>query len=405
MVTFPSRGAVRRFGLSALLNKGFFSTTPPVRRNPLTNAAVPSPANNHVIVGMSGGVDSSVAALLLKRQGYRVSGLFMKNWDEDDGEPYCTAKQDLDDAARVCEKIGIELHTANFAAEYWDDVFSAFLKEYQAGRTPNPDVLCNREIKFKQFARYADALGAGRTATGHYARVVAHGASLRLLKGIDAAKDQSYFLQALNSRQLATALFPLGAMEKVEVRRIARRQRFHNHAKKDSTGICFIGERRFRDFLHRYLPHNPGPMVDEAGVRLGEHIGLPYYTRGQRQGLALGGLAGRKEAPWYVLDKELAANRLIVTQDPAALDNDLLTAGSLNWLGEPPPLPLRCAVKVRYRQPDQAAWVSPGAQGGLSVRFDAPQRAITPGQYVCLYDGAACLGGGVIESFGNAADE
>ena len=360
-----------------------------------------SPESNHVIVGMSGGVDSSVAALLLKAQGHRVSGLFMKNWDEDDGEPYCTAKQDLEDAARVCDKLGIELHTANFAAEYWDDVFSAFLREYEAGRTPNPDVLCNREIKFKQFARYAEALGADQTATGHYARLAECGGGLKLLKGIDADKDQSYFLQALNIHQLSTAVFPLGDMEKTEVRRIAQREGFHNHGKKDSTGICFIGERRFRDFLNRYLPRNPGSMVDEDGVTVGEHIGLAYYTRGQRQGLAVGGLAGRKEAPWYVLDKDMAANRLIVTQDPAALCDDWLTASSLNWLGEPPSLPLRCTAKVRYRQPDQAAWVSADGPDGVTVRFDAPQRAITTGQYVCFYDGDICLGGGVIESFGN----
>ena len=360
-----------------------------------------SPVSNHIIVGMSGGVDSSVAALLLKRQGHSVSGLFMKNWDEDDGEPYCTAKQDLEDAAKVCDRIGIELHTANFAAEYWDDVFSAFLREYEAGRTPNPDVLCNREIKFKQFARYAAALGAGQTATGHYARIAPRGDRLRLLKGLDTGKDQSYFLQALSIDQLSTAVFPLGDMNKTEVRRIARENGFHNHGKKDSTGICFIGERRFRDFLHRYLPHNPGPMVDEAGVTVGEHIGLAYYTRGQRQGLALGGLAGRREAPWYVLDKDMAANRLILTQEPAALCNDVLTAGNLNWLGKPPSLPLRCTAKVRHRQPDQAAWVSASGPHGVAVRFDAPQRAITPGQYVCFYDGDICLGGGIIDSFGN----
>ena len=357
--------------------------------------------SNHVIVGMSGGVDSSVAALLLKQQGHRVSGLFMKNWDEDDGEPYCTVRQDLEDASRVCDRLGIDLHTANFAAEYWDDVFSAFLREHEAGRTPNPDVLCNRAIKFKQFARYAEALGADRIATGHYARLAKRGGRLRLLKGIDAGKDQSYFLQALNINQLAAAVFPLGGLEKTEVRRIAHEQGFHNHGKKDSTGICFIGERRFRDFLQRYLPRNPGAMVDEAGVTVGQHIGLPYYTRGQRQGLAVGGLAGRREAPWYVLDKDLAANRLIVTQNPAALCNDGLTAGSLNWLGEPPSLPLRCTAKVRYRQPDQAAWVNAEQPGKVTVRFDAPQRAITPGQYVCFYDGDICLGGGVIEAFSN----
>ena len=357
-----------------------------------------------VIVGMSGGVDSSVAALLLKQQGYSVSGLFMKNWDEDDGEEHCTAKQDLADAAKVCDRLGIELHTANFAAEYWDDVFTGFLKECRAGRTPNPDVLCNREIKFKQFARYAEALGASWTASGHYARLVRNGGAscgIRLLKGVDPAKDQSYFLQALRPRQLARALFPVGGLHKDQVRRIAQRQGLHNHARKDSTGICFIGERRFRDFLHRYLPHSPGPMVDEAGLTLGQHIGLPYYTRGQRQGLAVGGMAGRREAPWYVLDKHFARNQLIITQDPNALMNNCLGAGGLNWLGAPPALPVACTAKIRHRQPDQQATVRPRAEGGVTVLFATPQRAITPGQYICFYDGDACLGGGVIDSYGD----
>ena len=349
---------------------------------------------------MSGGVDSSVAALLLRREGRDVSGLFMKNWDEDDGTEFCTAQADYEDAARVCDRLGIELHSANFAAEYWDDVFTAFLDECRAGRTPNPDVLCNREIKFKQFSRYAKALNAGWTATGHYARLNRRGSGVQLLKGRDAAKDQSYFLQALNAQQLAAALFPVGELTKSEVRRIARRNGLHNHDKKDSTGICFVGERRFRDFLHRYLPHNPGAMVDEAGAALGEHVGLAYYTRGQRQGLAIGGLAQRPEAPWYVLDKDFERNRLIVTQDPAALMDDRLSAGGLNWLGAPPQLPLRCAAKIRHRQPDQAALVEAQGNGGVSVSFDEPQRAIAPGQHVCFYDGDVCLGGGVIESFG-----
>ena len=358
-------------------------------------------AKETVMVGMSGGVDSSVAALLLKRQGRQVAGLFMKNWDEDDGSEYCTARQDLDDAARVCDALGIELHTANFAAEYWDEVFAAFLREHRAGRTPNPDVLCNREIKFKQFRRYAEALGAGCIATGHYARLAKDDSGRRLLKGKDAGKDQSYFLQALRPQQLDNVLFPVGELTKAEVRRIAKRNGLHNHARKDSTGICFIGERRFRDFLHRYLPHDPGPITDESGATLGEHVGLPYYTRGQRQGLAVGGLAGRPEAPWYVLDKDFAGNRLILTQNPEALLNDWLGAGSLNWLAPPPSLPLRCAAKIRYRQPDQDALASPRADGGLTIAFDAPQRAIAPGLYVCFYDGDICLGGGLIECFGN----
>ena len=356
---------------------------------------------DRVIVGMSGGVDSSVAALLLRREGRDVSGLFMKNWEEDDGTEFCTAQADYEDAARVCDQLGIELHSANFAAEYWDDVFTAFLDECRAGRTPNPDVLCNREIKFKQFSRYAEALGASGIATGHYARLVEAESGVRLLKGKDPAKDQSYFLQALRLEQLANALFPLGEMTKAEVRRLARRHGLHNHDKKDSTGICFIGERRLRDFLSRYLPHDPGPITDAAGMTLGEHVGLPYYTRGQRQGLAVGGQAGRPEAPWYVLDKDFANNRLIITQSADALLDEWLGAGSLNWLGEPPTLPLRCTAKIRYRQADQDALVSHGADGGVTVVFDRPQRAVTPGQYVCFYTGDVCLGGGVIECFGN----
>ena len=355
---------------------------------------------DRVIVGMSGGVDSSVAALLLRREGRDVSGLFMKNWDEDDGSEFCTAQADYEDAAKVCDKLGIQLHSANFAAEYWDDVFTAFLDECRAGRTPNPDVLCNREIKFKQFSRYAEALGADCTATGHYARLHHTSAGVQLLKGRDAAKDQTYFLQALTAQQLTAALFPVGELTKAEVRRIARLAGLHNHDKKDSTGICFIGERRFRGFLRRYLPHNPGAVTDESGAVLGEHPGLAYYTWGQRQGLAIGGLAGRPEAPWYVLDKDSERNRLIVTQNPAALLNDWLSAGRLNWLTVAPQLPLRCTAKIRHGQPDQAVVVQAQAEGGVSVAFDEPQRAIAPGQYVCFYDGDVCLGGGVIECFG-----
>ena len=359
-------------------------------------------AHNSIIVGMSGGVDSSVAALLLKRQGHAVRGLFMKNWEEDDGTEYCTAREDLEDAAKVCDKLGIELHTANFAAEYWDNVFEEFLREYAAGRTPNPDVLCNREIKFKQFKRYARELGGEAIATGHYARVERADDGIRLLKGVDGNKDQSYFLQALEPRQLENVLFPVGGLEKTAVRELAACHGLHNHRKKDSTGICFIGERRFRDFLSTWVPPDPGPIVDEDGRLLGEHSGLAYYTLGQRQGLGIGGLAGRDEAPWYVLAKDMEANRLVVTQDPASLESDWLTAARLNWLAGDIRLPLACAVKIRYRQPDQAATISPRPDGGVRVSFAEPQRAVTPGQYVCFYDGERCLGGGIIDAFGRS---
>ncbi len=355
-----------------------------------------------VIVGMSGGVDSSVAALLLKRRGRDVHGLFMKNWDEDDGTEYCTARQDLEDAARVCDKLGIELHTANFAAEYWDNVFEAFLRDYAAGRTPNPDVLCNREIKFRQFKHYARALGADAIATGHYVRIAHANGSLKLLRGVDRNKDQSYFLQALAPDQLENVLFPVGELKKPEVRRLAADHGLHNHRKKDSTGICFIGERRFRDFLSTWVPPNPGPIVDESGRAIGEHSGLAYYTLGQRQGLGIGGRAGHDEAPWYVKAKDLDTNRLVVTQDPRALLNNWLSAAQLNWLARDIRPPLRCTAKIRYRQADQEATVTMRADGTALVRFAEPQRAITPGQYVCFYRGEECLGGGIINAFGTS---
>jgi len=370
-----------------------FDHTSGVHRAPRRGAP---PAGSRVIVGMSGGVDSSVAAWLLKEQGYEVAGLFMKNWDEDDGTEYCTAAADLADARRVAEALAIELHTANFAAEYWDDVFERFLAEYRAGRTPNPDVLCNREIKFKQFVDYAVALGADGIATGHYARIEVTDAGPRLARARDAGKDQTYFLQAVPMAQLARCLFPLGELTKPEVRRLAAELGFHNARKKDSTGICFIGERRFRDFLARYLPRQPGPMVSTAGDRVGEHQGLAYYTLGQRQGLGIGGLRDHPERPWYVAGKRAADNALLVTQDERELLSHALLTGPVHWLGPAPALPLHCTAKVRYRQADQGCRVRAARDGRLQVDFYGPQRAVTPGQYVCFYDGAHCLGGGVI---------
>jgi tRNA-specific 2-thiouridylase len=357
-----------------------------------------NPPDTRVVVGMSGGVDSSVAALLLKEQGYQVTGLFMKNWNEDDGTEYCTAAADLLDADQVCHRLRIELHTANFARQYWDNVFEAFLTEYAAGRTPNPDVLCNREIKFKQFVDYARTLGADRIATGHYARTATlEDGRVVLKKGLDEDKDQSYFLQAVPMAELARCLFPLGAMRKPEVRAIAAKAGFLNSRKKDSTGICFIGERRFADFLARYLPTEAGPIVDTSGFTLGTHQGLAYYTLGQRQGLGIGGRSGRAEAPWYVADKCLDTNTLVVTQHPADLNASWLSVAELNWLVTPPELPFRAVAKIRYRQRDEACTVFRRADGTVGVRFDRPQRAITPGQYACFYDGDVCLGGGVIQ--------
>lgn len=353
-----------------------------------------------VIVGLSGGVDSSVSALLLQQQGYEVEGLFMKNWDEDDGTEYCTAKQDLADAAAVATKLGIRLHTANFAAEYWDNVFEHFLAEYRAGRTPNPDVLCNREIKFRAFLDYALSLGADAIATGHYARRCNDGTHTRLLKGLDHNKDQSYFLHAVGERELARALFPVGELTKPQVRELAAAHGLVTHDKRDSTGICFIGERRFRDFLARYLPAQPGDIETPLGEVLGRHQGLMYHTLGQRQGLGVGGISGAAEAAWYVAAKDLRRNVLVVVQghDNPALYSDGLESRQLFWIdGRGPELPLRCAAKTRYRQADQACLVEAAPEGGVRVTFDQPQRAVTPGQSVVFYCGDVCLGGGIIE--------
>ncbi|MDX1732772.1 MAG: tRNA 2-thiouridine(34) synthase MnmA [Halioglobus sp.] len=358
-----------------------------------------------VIVGMSGGVDSSVAALLLREQGYRVEGLFMKNWEEDDGTEYCTAREDYADAQSVADKLGIVLHGANFAAEYWDNVFEHFLAEYRAGRTPNPDILCNREIKFKAFLEYALMLGADYIATGHYTRRGEERGKATLLKGLDGNKDQSYFLHAVGHAELARTLFPVGEIEKPRVRELAERQGFVTARKKDSTGICFIGERRFRDFLQQYLPAMPGEIHTLDGEVLGSHQGLMYHTIGQRQGLGIGGLTAHSEAPWYVAGKDLDNNVLYVVQgnDHPALFSDRLLTRKVFWVaGEEPQSPFACKAKVRYRQADQACTVVRGDHGGYDVLFDTPQRAVTPGQSVVFYDHARCLGGGVIESTGPA---
>ena len=356
--------------------------------------------SRHVVVGMSGGVDSSVTALCLLEQGYEVSGLFMKNWDEDDGTEYCTAMRDLEDARKVSERLGIKLHTVNFAAEYWDRVFEVFLSEYAAGRTPNPDILCNREIKFKAFLDYALELGADLIATGHYARVAGERGAYRLLKGVDAGKDQSYFIYTLGQKQLARTLFPLGGMQKSEVRTIAQHAGFENAAKKDSTGICFIGERRFSEFLQRYLPAQPGDIVTTEGETIGRHQGLMYYTLGQRQGLGVGGVQGAGQEPWYVIGKNMAQNVLRVAQghDHPSLHSNELEAGSLDWVDDQVlGAPLRCAAKTRYRQPDQLCDVTPLPGNRCHARFDQLQRAVTPGQAVVFYRGDECLGGGTIE--------
>ena len=358
-------------------------------------------ANSRIVVGMSGGVDSSVAALLLQQQlGHgSVSGLFMKNWEESGPDGECPAERDVRDALAVCDRLGIELDAVNFAAAYRERVFEYFLAEYRAGRTPNPDILCNSEIKFRVFLDHALASGADRIATGHYARVEEQDGVYHLLKGYDPGKDQSYFLHALTQQQLSRTVFPLGGLRKSEVRGLARDAGFANHAKKDSTGICFIGERKFSEFLGRYLPARPGEIHSLEGGLLGSHEGLMFYTLGQRKGLGIGGRGEGSGEAWYVVSKDVPNNVLVVAQghDHPALFSGALGTDGFHWIAGRPParLPYRCQAKTRYRQEDQSCVVEQ-REGGCRVIFDRPQRAVTPGQFVVLYDGDVCLGGGVI---------
>lgn len=355
-----------------------------------------------IVVGMSGGVDSSVAALLLQQQGFAVRGVFMKNWEGDDTNGHCNAEEDLEDARQVCDRLGIDLQGVNFSDQYWERVFEYFLTEYRAGRTPNPDILCNREIKFKAFLDYALSLGADAIATGHYARIDYQHGRYRLLRGRDHNKDQSYFLYTLGQAQLAKSLFPLGELEKPVVRQMAEKHQLITFNKKDSTGICFIGERDFKAFLQRYIPAQPGEIVTSEGKYIGNHDGMMYYTLGQRQGLGIGGISGHEGATWYVADKDLENNRLIVVDqhDHPLLYSVELSASNLSWTaGVAPQAPCTCSAKTRYRQTDAACIITEIDKAVCKVVFEQPQWAVTPGQSIVFYRGEECLGGGTIEHF------
>ncbi|APW44383.1 tRNA 2-thiouridine(34) synthase MnmA [Rhodoferax saidenbachensis] len=367
-----------------------------------------------VVVGLSGGVDSAVTAHLLKQQGHEVIGIFMKNWEDDDDSEYCSSNIDFVDAAAVADVIGIEIEHVNFAADYKDRVFSEFLREYQAGRTPNPDILCNAEIKFKAFLDHAMRLGAEKIATGHYARVRSNEGTGKheLLKGLDASKDQSYFLHRLNQAQLSKTLFPVGELHKTEVRRIAEEMQLPNAKKKDSTGICFIGERPFREFLNRYISKEPGPIKDAKGRTIGQHVGLSFYTLGQRQGLGIGGLkakgaqrGGGEHAPWFVARKDMETNTLWVVQghDHPWLQSLSLQAQDASWVSGEAPAARAIAAKTRYRQSDAACQVESAQGPDFALQFSENQWAVTPGQSAVLYDGEVCLGGGVIAAAQPAA--
>jgi tRNA-specific 2-thiouridylase len=359
------------------------------------------PKDTTVVVGMSGGVDSSVAALLLKEQGYNVIGIFMKNWDEQDENGACTATEDYEDVRRVCDQIGIPYYTVNFVKEYWDRVFTYFLDEYKKGRTPNPDVMCNKEIKFKAFLDYALKIGADYLATGHYAQVEFKDGEYKMLRGVDSNKDQTYFLCQLGQDQLSKAMFPVGHLKKPELREIAIKYGLKTAAKKDSTGVCFIGERNFHKFLSNYLPSQPGDIKTLDGKVVGRHDGLMYYTLGQRKGLGIGGGMGVTGEPWFVVDKDLKKNILYVVQgeDQPALFSYGLEAAELNWVSNTKPEGIfKCTAKFRYRQPDQGITVHMRDDNRCTVVFDEPQRAVTPGQAVVFYNGDICLGGGTIDS-------
>jgi tRNA-uridine 2-sulfurtransferase len=367
-------------------------------------------ARKRVVIGMSGGVDSSVSAWLLKEQGYEVIGLFMKNWEDDDDSEYCSTRQDWIDAASVADVVGVDIEAVNFAAEYKDRVFAEFLREYQAGRTPNPDVLCNAEIKFKAFLDHAMKLGADLIATGHYARVREVDGRFELLKALDHTKDQSYFLHRLNQAQLSKTLFPLGEIPKTEVRKIAEQLHLPNAKKKDSTGICFIGERPFREFLNRYLSYKPGPMKTPDGAIVGEHVGLSFYTLGQRKGIGIGGMKSHKNEngdsdPWYVARKDVDANTLYVVQghDHPWLLSSALSAGQASWIAGIAPEEGAMSAKTRYRQADVPCTLRVESDAAFSLDFDTPQWAVTPGQSAVLYRGEVCLGGGIIASALQAA--
>jgi len=352
-----------------------------------------------IIVGLSGGVDSSVSALLLLEANYRIEGLFMKNWIDLEGDGNCPIKQDLEDAKSISDKLNIPFHSENFAPEYWDNVFTHFLDEYKAGRTPNPDILCNKEVKFKVFLEHALSLGAEKIATGHYAHIDEVDGRFRLMRAVDQNKDQTYFLYTLNQQQLSKSLFPLGQLNKPEVRALANQAGFITHDKKDSTGICFIGEKNFREFLSQFIPAQPGEMQTADGKSVGEHQGIMYYTLGQRKGLGIGGTNDGKEEPWFVVGKKIKENILVVEQghDHALLQSRALYANNLHWTsGELPPLPYRCTAKTRYRQADQRCTILSHDNDEIQVEFDDTQRAMTPGQSIVFYQGDECIGGAII---------
>lgn len=358
--------------------------------------------NNKIIVGLSGGVDSSVSAYLLLEKGFQVEALFMKNWDEDDDDEYCSASEDLADAQQVADLLGIKLHTVNFSHEYWEDVFEHFLSEHKKGRTPNPDVLCNQRIKFKAFLNYAKNLGAKKIATGHYARISKVNGSFLLKCGLDKNKDQSYFLHLLDKNQLSQSLFPLGEIDKNQVREIAKNNNFVNADKKDSTGICFIGERPFADFLTTFLPKEQGNIINKNGDFIKHHHGLPFYTIGQRKGLEIGGGFSDSQEPWFVAEKILESNEIVAVQgDDPLLYHNTLIADNIHWVDIVPQFPLKCTAKIRYRQASQDCKVIMLENNCLEVNFSESQRAITPGQSVVFYQDDICLGGSVIKSKSN----